>query len=263
MGDNIVKCDNRIADDRYRLRSDKRGLTFFSQQSDGCLLIDKCDFSYLVVDAGQLLQELCRVNTQFYTEKGICYFEFDTESNVLYDERGNKLCCASRVEVGNAEDSPNVIRYDVIDGACLLIRTCESVIDAEYEIESRVLSAFRGLNIAICNESHAWYCIRESRIRYAAEKGFDWLFILRRTDETSKLGGYARIYRCPAQELLILIESNILGLAAGGHCLYIKYNSGAMYADVNCRDRVHQFLPVKYKELNSLIRRVPTDSQLP
>lgn len=166
-------------------------------------------------------------------------------------------------ESGYAEGTANSYASGVNTSSRFARERLDRDIDAEYEVESEVLSAYRGRNIAICNQPHAWYCIRESRIRYAAKKGFDWIFILRRTDETSKLGGYARIYRCPAQELLSLIESNILGLAAGGHCLYIKYNSGAMYADVNCRDRVHQFLPVKYKELNSLIRRVPTDSQLP
>ena len=259
---NILKCNNRIVEGRYRLRTDRKSLEFFAQHQERCMLVDKCDFSYLVIDAGKLLAELIRSNATFFDVRGICYFEIDVDSNILYDNKGNVLDLKAVEEMGNADQSSKVMKYDVRNGAYILVREKVMVAAEEYEIPSRKLRPFRGTNITISNREDWWCGIKKSRVQYAAENGYNWIFILWRPDEKSPLGGYSRIYSCPARELLTLINAGLLSLAQGGYNLYPDYRSGTVYRTQNFTSNVCQLLPFKREELNSMIRSVPPEGEL-
>ena len=259
---NILKCNNRIVEGRYRLRTDRKSLEFFAQHQERCMLVDKRDFSYLVIDAGKLLAELIRSNATFFDVRGICYFELDVHSNSFYADNGKSLDFDVREEPGLAKQSSLVMRYEIRNGYYVLVRREILVEVEEYEIPSRKLRPFRGKNITISNREDWWCGIKKSRVQYAAENGYNWIFILWRPDEKSPLGGYSRIYGCPARELFTVINAGLLSLAQGGYNLYPDYRSGTVYRTQNFTSNVCQLLPFKREELNSMIRSVPPEGEL-
>lgn len=226
------------------------------------MLIDKCDFTYLVIDAGELLKELLRVNTLFYDVRGICYFEIDVDSNILYDDKGNVLDLKPVKEMGNADQSSKVMKYEVRNGAYILVREMVKVAAKEYEIPSRRLTPFKGTNITVSNRVDWWCSVKKARVSYAAEMGYDWIFILWLPDEESPLGGYSRIYSCPARELLMLIKAGLLSLAQGGYNLYPEYRTGKVYSTPQFLNSVLQLIPCKRDALNAMIREVPSEGNL-
>lgn len=259
---NIIKCNNRISEARYRLRSDRKSLEFFSQQQDPCMLIDKSDFTYLVIDAGELLSELQRVNATFFALEGVCYFEIDMTSNALYDGKGNVLNLQVTEDIGNADQSPKMMQYERVNGVYILVRKKELVAGEEYEIPSRRLTPFKGTNITVSNRDDWWCSVDVSRISYAAERGYDWIFILWRPDEKSSLGGYVRIYSTPARDVLAVINANLLGLAKGGYNMYPNYHTGTVYSTQLFSTAVYQLIPCKQDALKAMIRSVPSKGKL-
>lgn len=259
---NILRCNHRISQGRYRLRTDRKSLEFFAQHQERCMLVDKCDFSYLVIDAGKLLAELIRSNATFFDVRGICYFEIDVDSNILYDNKGNVLDLKAVEEMGNADQSSKVMKYDVRNGAYILVREKVMVAAEEYEIPSRRLTPFKGTNITVSNRADWWCSVKKTRVYYAAEMGYDWIFILWRPDEESPLGGYSRIYSCPARELLTLINAGLLSLAQGGYNLYPEYRTGTVYSTQQFLSSVLQLIPCKRDALNAMIREVPSEGKL-